>query len=62
MAKIKTIKDSSNQIIYPQTVLSAVYNSSNKTLEELLSDIYTKDEVNAAIQQYVEEAILGGAW
>lgn len=62
MAKIKTIKDSSNQIIYPQTVLSAVYNSSNKTLEELLSDIYTKEEVNAAIQQYVEETILGGAW
>lgn len=62
MAKIKTIKDSSNQIIYPQTVTSAVYNSSNKTLEELLSNIYTKEQTDAAIQQYIDEAILGGAW
>lgn len=62
MAKIKTIKDSSNQIIYPQTITSAVYNSSNQTLEELLSNIYTKEQTDVAIQQYIDEAILGGAW
>lgn len=62
MAKIQTLKDNEDTIIYPQTAVSAVYNASNQTLEELLSNIYTKAETDAAIQKYIDEAILGGAW
>lgn len=55
MANIKTLKDSNNEIVYPQTVISAIFSSDNKTLETILNakmdadKAYTKEEVNTMI-------------
>lgn len=55
MANIKTLKDSNNEIVYPQTVISAIFSSDNKTLEAILNakmdadKAYTKEEVNTMI-------------
>lgn len=52
MAEIRTLKNSSNTPIYPQTLTSAVFNSENKNLEYLLalkanqSTTYSKEEVD----------------
>lgn len=55
MANIKTLKDSNNEIVYPQTVTSAIFSSDSKTLEAILNakmdadKAYTKEEVNTMI-------------
>lgn len=55
MANIKTLKDSNNEIVYPQTVISAIFSSDNKTLEAILNakmdadKAYTKEEINTMI-------------
>ena len=52
MAEIRTLKNSLNTPIYPQTLTSAVFNSENKNLEYLLalkanqSTTYSKEEVD----------------
>lgn len=55
MASIRTLKDSNNNIIYPQTLTNAIFNLDNQTLDNLLASkanvngVYTKDEVNNII-------------
>lgn len=55
MASIRTLKDSNNNIIYPQTLTNAIFNLDNQTLDNLLASkanvngVYTKDEVNSII-------------
>lgn len=55
MANIKTLKDSNNEIVYPQTVISAIFSSDSKTLEAVLNakmdadKAYTKEEINTII-------------
>lgn len=55
MANIKTLKDSNNEIVYPQTVISAIFSSDSKTLEAILNakmdadKAYTKEEINTMI-------------
>lgn len=39
MAKIKTLKDKEDNIIYPQTVINAIFVDENNTLDEVLGDI-----------------------
>lgn len=52
MAKIQTLKDYNNESIYPQTLTSAVFDSENKSLENLLAlkadkeNAYTKTEID----------------
>lgn len=52
MASIRTLKDSKNEAIYPQTLTSAIFNLNNQTLDNLLAlkanakEVYTKDEVD----------------
>lgn len=38
MAKIKTLKDYNNESIYPQTVISAVFDTNNQSLENVLAN------------------------
>lgn len=55
MANIKTLKDSNNEIVYPQTVTSAIFSSDGKILEAILNakmdadKAYTKEEINTII-------------
>ncbi|MBO5179929.1 MAG: hypothetical protein J6B87_06250 [Clostridia bacterium] len=55
MAKIQTLKDYNNESIYPQTLTSAVYNSENQSLENLLAlkanleNTYSKTEIDNMI-------------
>ena len=55
MANIKTLKDSNNEIVYPQTVTSAIFSSDGKILEAILNakmdadKAYTKEEINTMI-------------
>ena len=55
MANIKTLKDSNNEIVYPQTVTSAIFSSDGKVLEAILNakmdanKAYTKEEINTMI-------------
>ena len=55
MANIKTLKDSNNEIVYPQTVTSAIFSSDGKILEAILNakmdadKTYTKEEINTMI-------------
>ena len=55
MAKIQTLKDYNNESIYPQTLTSAVYNSENQSLENLLAlkanleNTYSKAEIDNMI-------------
>ena len=39
MAKIKTLMDINDTIIYPQTIADAIYINENQTLNEILGDI-----------------------
>ncbi len=38
MAKIKTLKDYNNESIYPQTIISAIFDTNNQSLESVLAD------------------------
>lgn len=55
MASIRTLKDSNNEAIYPQTLTNAIFNLDNQTLDNLLAlkasvnEVYSKDEVNNII-------------
>lgn len=55
MANIKTLKDSNDEIVYPQTVTSAIFSSDGKILEAILNakmdadKAYTKEEINTMI-------------
>ena len=55
MANIKKLKDSNNEIVYPQTVTSAIFSSDGKILEAILNakmdadKAYTKEEINTMI-------------
>lgn len=55
MASIKTLKDSNNETIYPQTLTNAIFDLNNQSLDNLLAlkidanKTYTKDEINTII-------------
>lgn len=50
MAKIQTLKDKNNEIIYPRSVIQAILDANGVTLDTLIaakaniSDVYTKSE------------------
>lgn len=46
MSKIQTIKDKDENIVYPQTVVQAIYDESGKTLNTVLTDFVKADEAN----------------
>lgn len=49
MALIKTIKDSENNTIYPQTITAAILDHEGVTLENTLANIYNKEEIDNLI-------------
>ena len=49
MAVVRTMQDKDGNIVYPQTILEAVYNQNNVDLKTLLGQMYTKAEVDALI-------------
>ena len=60
MASIKTLKDSNNETIYPQTLTNAIFDLNNQSLDNLLalkmdaSKVYTKEEMNSLFQSIEE--------
>lgn len=55
MAEIRALKDYSDNIFYPQTLTSAVYDENSRSLNSILNlkadrtDIYSKQEINDII-------------
>ena len=50
MSKIQTIKDKNGNIVYPQTVVQAVYDENGKTLNTVLTDFVKADEAGSSIE------------
>lgn len=46
MASIKKLKDINGNAVYPQTIISAIFDTNNQSLENVLASKATKEEVD----------------